>query len=163
MIKVETIEILKSLPSTPEEGEQALIEKTHELYEFHNGEWGRCGNTTINVSLYEINKQAMAKAPMLTDEVLADKKRKLKNYIERRKNQYYMLLCKDISYYTLFVRNCGEGQPIEEDVIECIKDLGAPLSIEKTEDKVYEIWFKNEDGVFAAYFFPYDLGVIKCQ
>lgn len=163
MIKVANLDILKALPSIPDEGEQALLEDTHELYIFTNGEWSKSGSTNLNISLYEINKSAMMKAPMMTDETIAAQKNKLKNYIEKRKNEYYMLLGKDLNYYTVFVKGTNCGQLIEDEVIECIKDLGAPLSIEKTKDKVFEIWIKNEKGVFVLYFFPYDLGVIKCQ
>ena len=119
------------------------------------------------MNLYELNKQAMAQMPALTNEEIDKKKKLLKNYQMHNVNQYFMLLCKDISYYTLFAINNEEHIPdrFQDVVIECAQNVGTLVSIEEEKDAgSIEIWVKPKDGEpLVMYLFGYDRGVITCQ
>ena len=76
-----------------------------------------------------------------------------------------MLLCRDLNYYTLFVIDLESDVRIEQEVLECLKELGTIKSVEEFEDKnVVEIWVQPEDSdPVVMYFFNYDKGVIPCH
>lgn len=118
------------------------------------------------MTLYEINKQIIAQMPALTSEQIAEKKQLLKNYQLHNVNWYFMLLCKEISYYTLFVIDeINSNEKFEDVVIECIQNVGEIISIEEEKEaKSIEIWVKPEEGEpLVMYLFGYDRGVIVCQ
>lgn len=166
MLRIKSVKLLNSLPSSPKEGEQALIEDTHELYEVKNGKWQKCGDTKVSMSLYDINKQAVASLPPIDEEMIKEKEKLIADFLSEVHDDYYMLLCRDLNYYTMFaIQPLDKVLPdAEKEIIACIKDLGTPLSIERDpEAKLIEIWFKCIDGTFVAYLFPYGKGVVKCQ
>ena len=119
------------------------------------------------MNLYELNKQAMAKIPALTKEQIEEKKELLYKYYTYNVNQCFMLLCKDISYYTLFRIDDDGNAPdkFEDVVIECAQDIGTLISVEEEKDAgSIEIWVKPEDGEpLVMYLFGYDKGVIVCR
>lgn len=120
------------------------------------------GNLQMNI--YELNKQLISQMAALSDEDLEDSKQLIRGYLQEHENEFYMLLCKDISYYTLFhiVDYITEPAAADE-VIECIKEIGTVKSIDRTEDGAIEIWAQpGESDPLAMYLFPYDAGVIQC-
>ena len=120
------------------------------------------GNLQMNI--YDLNKQLISQMANLTDEDLEDSKRLIRSYFQEYENEFYMLLCKDISYYTLFhiVDYITEPAAADE-VIECIKDIGTVKSIDRTEDGAIEIWAQpGESDPLVMYLFPYDGGVVQC-
>lgn len=122
-----------------------------------------CGNLEMN--MYEMNKQLMSQFANLSDEDLENSRELIRNYFKEQANEYYMLLCKDISYYTLFHINDKITEPAAADeVIECIKCIGTVKAIDLTEgESAIEIWVQ-EDGKdpMVMYLFTYDTGVIEC-
>lgn len=118
------------------------------------------------MSLYEINQAAVSQLPELSEETIAKKKEIIRQYLDEISDEYYMLLCRDLNYYTMFSLQADEGLPAaESEIINCIRDMGSILSIERSTNAktVIEIWFKCADGTFVAYLFPYGKGVVKCQ
>ena len=78
-------------------------------------------------------------------------------------SNYYMLLCKDISYYTLFIKDANSKDNFGSEVIACAEYLGDVKSIELNEDKsAIEIWFTNQNSSYVMYLFNYEDGVILC-
>lgn len=75
-----------------------------------------------------------------------------------------MLLCKEISYYTLFHINPIANERIEDIVFELLEEYGMFYTLDSYEDHL-EIWvrFKENNEMHVFMFFPYDLGVIECQ
>lgn len=123
---------------------------------------------TAEISLYELNKSMVAQIAPMSVEDIQKKKIELRKFIDRTRNKFYMLLCREANYYTLFEKQSFVTikDILEEVVIECANDFGTIQSIEKTDDGGgYEIWVKdketNEGRLFM--FFPYDLGVIECR
>lgn len=118
-------------------------------------------NGGINLSLYEMNKQVISQLPEIEDIAVLTPIRKYKN----KDGKYFMLLCRDLNYYTLFVIDLESDVRIEQEVLECLKELGRIKSVEEFEDKnLVEIWVQpeNSDPV-VMYFFNYDRGVIPCH
>jgi hypothetical protein len=71
-----------------------------------------------------------------------------------------MLLCKDISYFTIFQYNClnfnYEFNDLGDAAITCIQEsIGDIVSIDKKESGEIEIWIKTkeEDCTYCAYLF----------
>ena len=59
-------------------------------------------NGGLNLNLYEFNKTLIAQIPILEDFTEAIKM--IQNILLGYENEHFMLLCKDISYYTIFYK-----------------------------------------------------------
>ena len=121
------------------------------------------GNLTM--SAYDINKQIIAQLPTISEEDLETVKSQIiRKYCDNMKAEYYMLLCRDINYYTVFKIDLKlADETIEDVLIECAQGIGAIKSIALTEDEMaLELWMTYRDETYVAYFFPYDTGVIVC-
>ena len=126
-------------------------------------------NVTLG-NLYDMNKQIMEKEPSLSTEALKEAEEGLRSwFFERIEQKYFMLLCNEQRDYTLFnLDGLRVGSTDKEkcivaayDVIDCMRNRGAILSIVLQEDGAYEIWSRNEDGCFAYYLFPYGAAVLE--
>lgn len=121
----------------------------------------------FQMSAYDMNKQIMGQLPELDAKTLAGKKEMMREFMQLNDATFYMLLCRDINYYTLFYKTPVEHELAEEfleDIMidECLPNIGKIKSIELTDGAI-EIWVQDaEDCVYVAYFFPYDSGVIVC-
>lgn len=124
------------------------------------------GVIDTGLTLYDLNKQLVEKLPMLTDIVIEKKQKEIRKFINtiHPNVKYYMLLCNELNYYTLFHRDITNKLELQNEMVECLKDLGAIQAIDTLEDKTaIECWIKNETGTYMLLFFPYDMGVIECQ
>lgn len=149
----------------PVEGQSAYSPETKKSYIYNEGEWKMVtGESSFGMSMYDINKQIISQMPVLTDEQIAEAKLSLIPCIKETENEYYMLLCKEISYYTLFHIVDYLTEPnIYDEIIGCVQDLGDIKSIELIDNSVIEIWFQpKDDEAKVMYFFAYDAGVIEC-
>lgn len=122
-------------------------------------------NGNLSLSAYEINKQVISQLPPLSAEELAEKKILIRDFMINTQNKYFMLLCRDINYYTLFHLDVYENTDERlEDILfaECAMFIGDIKAVDPTDDGAIEIWVTNETDTYAMYFFPYDAGVILC-
>lgn len=122
-------------------------------------------NGNLSLSAYEINKQVISQLPPLSAEELAGKKILIRDFMINTQNKYFMLLCRDINYYTLFHLDVYENTEERlEDILfaECAMFIGDIKAVDPTDDGAIEIWVTNETDTYAMYFFPYDAGVILC-
>ena len=116
-------------------------------------------------TLYEINQNVMKNQPEMTKKQIEEKKNQIKAYfMDRIDNKYFMLLCKELSDYTVFIIpstiRCGFAV---KELMECFKNRGEIQSIETTEDDfALEIWIKADDESHVYYLFPYKNGIIEC-
>lgn len=118
-------------------------------------------------TLYDWNKSAMEQIKGLNATELKDKLREIKNKLFNQ-GKYYMLLCHERRDYTVF--NLLRNTIIEHDVAkkatnelkECLENRGTILSIDDQHNGSWEIWIRNDEGVFCYYLFPYDNAVIEC-
>lgn len=119
----------------------------------------------LNLNLYDLNKTAIMQLETISD--FSDSKKIIRDFLKPAE-KYYMLLCRDLNYYTLFYKNEDPTEEFLENVfVECLHDIGNEIkSISVTEDNsAIEIWFipKESSEAVVAYFFNYDRGVVPCQ
>lgn len=160
MITVDTLSILNKL-KIKEEGDTAYVNKEEKIYKQTNGEWVEQGlpQGKMNVNIYDMNKQIISQFKPLEDKAIMEPIRKLKN----EGGKYFMLICRDIGYYTLYT--IGTGERIEREVVACLHDIGEIKGIERIEETdTLEIWVQPEgEDPIVMQFFNYDKGVIECQ
>lgn len=164
---VDTVENLKYLEAY--ENNEAYVESEQKIYVYKNDEWVAKDNTSnelFEMNLYEMNKQIMQQCPACTKEEIEQAKKLLDNYFANTEGKYFMLLCNDLRYYTLFVRKPKlTTEKFSDVVIECLDNVGSIKSIDLVEnEQVVEIWVtvKEIDTTFVMYLFNYDEGVIPC-
>ena len=147
-------------------------EEDSKIYQYKDNNWEevKTENKGLEMKLYDLNKNIMSQMPPLTKKEIKNKcKEILKDYQEKTPNTYYMLLCKEYNYYTLFVNDgitvcttIGHDN-LPATLRDIVSELGEVYSIEPTEDKyAIEIWIKPHDveEPLAFYFFNYQQGVV---
>ena len=112
-------------------------------------EWSEYkANGGLNLNLYEFNKTLVSQLPILEDFTEAVKI--IQNILLGRENEHFMLLCKDISYYTIFYKaeeNVCNFKTFGEAVITCAEDIGKVISVDYIEDQnAVEIWVRTEQN-----------------
>lgn len=119
----------------------------------------------IAQNAYLMAKTVAAQAPLLTAEQIDKSKELITNFlVEHKTTKYYMLLVKDMNYYTLFVDNGTNDENMSDIVIECLSNLGNIIDINNENQSSIEVWVKDKDGeAHIGYLFPYDEGVIECR
>lgn len=160
--QIKSLKALKKLIAA-KEGDIYSVEDISKYYRYKDGEWKEYNPPTM--TLYDLNKQIIKQMPDLRDEDIGISKTMISEYILDSANKFYMLLCHDLRYYTLFeMTDDSINDKIEDSLINCLFDLGKIKKIELTEDKqAIECWVNTRTGIYVAYFFPYDKGVVECQ
>ena len=121
------------------------------------------------VTLYELNQNIIAQMPALDEMGWEDARINFINWYKKNYAEYYMLLCKELSHYTIF-----HLQNIDEDIIdnfwEEIKDMAVNWIsencvhvMEEDDNGALAIWvtYPRTDTAHCFYLFPYDSGVVK--
>lgn len=156
----------------PVEGDKSYSPETKQLYIYQNDRWEMINpKGELQFTTYDLNKQLIAQLENLenNEKAMLEGKQIIQSFGKNKNNSYFMLLCRDINYYTIFH---SEYNPMvwddlnlfAEEVIDCVHDIGAIKSIEDTLDGAIEIWAQPIEGEpVAMYLFPYDQGVIECR
>lgn len=124
----------------------------------------------ITMNLYDINKQLIAQLPELNEEQIIQARKVITDFIKNLNNDFFMLLGRDINYYTLFnIVNNETEHPlcaVADEVWACADYIGSIKSVDLIdEENAIEIWVqpRDEEGEpLAMYLFGYDEGVVKC-
>lgn len=123
-------------------------------------------SVSSQMTVYDFNKMMYAQMPAISQDRLDKGIKDINRLYARTSDSYYMLLCKEESYYTLFLeKSAGKLGYI---VTEVMKELGEIKSIDPTDNEdAIEIWLtwnkENDDEVSRTscfYLFPYERGVI---
>ena len=118
----------------------------------------------LQYTLYELNKTIIAALPDISEEEIEEGLEAINEFDEIVSAKYYMLLCKELSYFTVLRRRkikC-EDATLAEAFMSCLKSFGTIKSIEiKPEDSAVEIWMKKDEDVFCFYLFNYTAGVVE--
>lgn len=163
---VPTLSALHALQNH-EENECILCEENHTIYTWKNDDWEpiKINSEGISMSLYDLNKSIINQLKPMETSDFFEKTKLFKELKETTNNRYYMLLCKDFNYYTIFAENSNIAMPHFVSVIsEIVMELGKVISIEFTEDKnAIEFWIipEGEENAYVFYLFPYDSGVVQ--
>ena len=104
------------------------------------------------LSIYEYNQSLMANEKPLSAEELIQKIQEIiynytfKNIGNNCERSHFMLLCKDINYYTIFNYTKRE-ESIVSAFLDCVKNVGEVLNIElNTTNNTPEVWVRTPDG-----------------
>ena len=160
----------------PTDGEKAYSPETKRLYQWSAaaGEWQLIdGDINLGMTMYDLNKQIISQLPALDADGLDKAMKVLDMFVNELEQTYFMMLCREMNYYTLFkvdrgTEVTGDLEGFSAEVLDCALDLGVLKSVERVEDTgAIEIWIeptKDEDPSepVVMYLFPYDAGVIEC-
>lgn len=123
------------------------------------------GKGELNMSLYDINKNLMSQLPEYTHEQVKELEEKIDKLINEKhiNNNYFMLLCNDIHYYTVFHFNPEEAdfRTVGEGVTYLLYESGYTITADEECDDHFEIWVKKDKEAYAFMLFPYDQGVVN--
>lgn len=170
---VPQIDTLKDL-KTADKSCQVYCKETDAYYIWNgqNDSWVEIDNdATLSFSIYDMNKQIISQLPSLTSEEV---KEKLVGAVSRfdEKDKAYMLLFKEMDYYTLFISDFiferrkdtfYYSENLSDSIAECLTDVAQEVKVidECTMPGLLEIWIKNHnDEIVCGYLFPYDRGII---
>ena len=122
-------------------------------------------NGNIQMTAYDLNKQLILSLGPIKDKELNKFRSDFAGYIREIEDKFFMLLCKEQSYYTIFnYTSRNESYYFADVLLEVIEAVGSfyNYSIDDENGGV-ELWIKPEDKeeVFVYYFFPYDAGVVE--
>ena len=121
--------------------------------------------TSPSIDLYTMNQNIINQLPVYTDEDMDRAEDTIHDWIYNgHRANYYMLLCKELSYYTLFhsVDNCLIGEDFIRELWDVCSYLGPIHDISVDDNDAIAIWAEWEDtGVHCFYLFPYDKGVVE--
>lgn len=125
----------------------------------------------LNLSLYELTKSSIEQAGPANKEAIEKFKQLITgfciNHCNEARPTYFMLLNRDINYYTLFNAISYQDENTEhiaDVVLECVNERGEIYSVVCNEDHgTIEIWAKVNDELGCYLFFEYSDGVIEVQ
>lgn len=162
MVQVTSLGIMNSLKNC-EEGELCYVHNEEKMFKYVNNEWveAETPKGEFNMNIYEMNKSIVAQLPDISKKDLEAGKKKINQVASNGK--YFMLLCNELKYYTVFNISTEGVEKIEDVVLDCINCFGATIkSIDNTPEGALEIWIKKDEEAYAMYFFNYDGGVEIC-
>ncbi|MDY0197663.1 MAG: hypothetical protein RBR68_07595 [Tenuifilaceae bacterium] len=119
------------------------------------------------MTLYEINKQLMAKRDAMSEQEREDKKVEMIEWLFYELDKYYMLLCHEQRDYTLLVFASDNDRRVKienmvNEAIETLLNRGDIVDIDaRIEESAISIWVKIGQDSFCYYLFPYNSGVIE--
>lgn len=116
------------------------------------------------VSLYELNQQLIAQLPEYDEKKWTDAKLIVADWYNKHKDNYYMLLCHERNYYTLFdmTRENVIGADLAYELQDTIRYVGTVHDISIDTNDMIAVWAKwhDTDDVHCFYLFPYGQGVV---
>lgn len=143
----------------------------NKVYIYAQDGWQQCNMNIPNelkLNMYDINKQVISQLPSLSIEEIENKQEVIDEYQNQEQAKYYMLLCNELKYYTVFhIEEFDGGNQfsyLSNEVLSCVTGFVDDIKgIDLTEDKnAIEFWFVKNDETYVMYLFNYDLGVIEC-
>lgn len=152
-----------NLIENPTEGQIGFCKETQKTYIYSNGEWN-AANANMGITMYDLNKQIIAQMDILEGEARENARCLITDTTAASNQTYFMLLCRDLNYYTLFKldKNNSGLCNIASEVFDCVEDIGAIKSVEAVPEAI-EIWAHPVYGdPVVMYLFSYDAGVIEC-
>lgn len=121
----------------------------------------------VEFSNYEIHKQLYAAMAKPSKETLKERYVSIGAWFSASPAcDYYMLMCKENSYYTVFHFNNMHYNKGMEEVQKTLESRGEVIDISYSqENDAYECWVKEKDTeeIHMYYFFKYDWGVIEVE
>lgn len=148
----------------PKEGQ--IIRKEDGFYVYRDNEFFpiNAGEIDTGMSLYDLNKQGYAQLLPYDDTQIQNTIVWINEFSERYKGKYYMMLCKELSYYTVFEKDfiTYDCLSLGHGVIECLNNVGTIHGVDDNGEGALEIWIKTTDEeMHCMLLFNYDIGIVK--
>ena len=118
----------------------------------------------IEMTLYDMNKQLISQKPVMTRFDLNNHRITFAKWIYDNPANYYMLLCHELNYYTIFHRNGESVDQFIDWVYLIMEELGDMKDISIDSNGAVALWAnwnKNPNQLGCFYLFPYDKGMIE--
>ena len=104
------------------------------------------GTSNIELTAYDLNKQIIGQMPILEDWTESEKV--LNTFAKKSVYGDYLLLCKDISYYTIFQKSSDiftHFSSFGEAVLTCASDVGDIITVDYMDTtNTVEIWIRKK-------------------
>lgn len=114
------------------------------------------------MTLYEINQQVMAQLPPLDEQTLKTTWNIIGDWFGKDQCRWFMLMCKERSDFTLIHINDNKFLETIQELQEILEERGQILNIQYIHgEDVFEIWIKNDTGVYMFMLFGADWMVIE--
>lgn len=119
-------------------------------------------DNNLEISNYAIHKQLFAQMDPLSNEKLDKKIKDIAEWI-LGSSKYQMLMCKEISYYTVFHSTSDDVDKYKKEIKETLKYRGQVIDITYNDvTDGYECWIRDSCGeIFMYYLFSYEWGVVE--
>ena len=138
-------------------------------YVWSGTEWSVLTDTVdFKMSNYELNKCVIGQMKELTPEEVDKKLEIIDNYVQESNNKYFMLLCNELNYYTVFhqcTTTFGSFTKLAKEVLDlAMKYIGNIKVIETDTNGVIAIWGwqqEKDELPHCFYLFPYGQGVVE--
>lgn len=155
-----------------QEGELAYIVDTNTTYRWNNNQWEeikiKTDNDIVEMTLYDMNAQIIKQLPNHDDTQIQEDITLINTFDKDKQARYYMLLCKEYNYYTIFnyVKTWGiKINRLGENVIDCLNNVGTIRACDYdniTNPTAIELWVSiDDDTVHCFHLFPYDVGIVE--
>ena len=122
------------------------------------------GKGGVSMSLYDINKNIIGQLPIYTKEQIKELQDKINVFRDNFEDNYFMLLCNDIHYYTVFYYEeyvSNEFRTLGDAVIQLLLERNYTIHSEEIAEDHIEIWIKDEEeNTYAFMLFPYSQGIV---
>ena len=167
-MKYNTVKNFKDLLSIRKDiGDIVYCEEEKRAYTYTDKNvWEPCtiSGEGLRVSLFDLNAQAIEQLPAISDEDVEKAKQNILDWSKKVNNEYYMLMCKEQSYYTIlkYVLTANpEFTDLADAVITLCKELGELKTIYTNAGNTdFDIWVKVNDDMWCMHLFAYDAGVV---
>lgn len=106
------------------------------------------GTSNIELTTYDLNKQIISQMPIQEDWTELEKI--LNAFAKKSIHSDYLLLCKDISYYTIFQKSSDifvHFSSFGEAVLTCASDIGDIVAVDYMDaTNTVEIWVRKKES-----------------
>lgn len=154
----------KDIFMEPEEYEKYLQEQ-EKLIELAKEKAENSDKSVGSATLYELNQGIINGMPALNADGIMKGQLEFFDWISSQsdKPKYYMLLCSELNYYTLFhLSDYATNTQFWNELYDIAKELGT-LKVMEIDGGYFTIWadWYKDNTPHLFYLFPYDRGVVE--
>lgn len=167
---------IKALPNATV-GDVAYCEEYNEWYEYVEAQEGNkwrkrdlAKQETIALTdVYTVNKQFYeTQGPIVDEEIIKEKIKIVDEYHKEINNRHYMLLCKEMSYYTIFKFDDHDPDftSLGDGIVQLFVEQNWEIyDIYKSEQGAIEVWVRDphhetDNEIHCMLMFGYDIGIV---
>lgn len=139
-----------------------------QYYAWTGTEWSMVAkNINLKMTNYELNQQVMSQMKPLSEEEISSRLEIIEEFFKNIKNEYLMLLCNELKYYTVFKTSSQDEtayNTFSNAVLDILNNLGEIKDIYNNDNGAIEIWSTHQDGTSHCYYlFGYDAGIVPVK